>query len=83
MSFMPQEPFCHVLPAGQQPETQNVVGTNMVHLQAHVDERARRLVVTAALDNLCKGTAGAAVQCMNLILGWDETLGLPQAAVAP
>lgn len=81
--FYAQEPFCHVLPAGQQPETQNVVGTNMVHLQAHVDERARRLVVTAALDNLCKGTAGAAVQCMNLILGWDETLGLPQAAVAP
>lgn len=55
----------------------------MVHLQAHVDERARRLIVTSALDNLCKGTAGAAVQCMNLTLGWEETLGLPQAAVAP
>ena len=81
--FYAQEPFCHVLPAGQQPETQNVVGTNMVHLQAHVDERARRLIVTSALDNLCKGTAGAAVQCMNLTLGWEETLGLPQAAVAP
>ncbi len=81
--FYAQEPFCRVLPAGQQPETQNVVGTNMVHIQAHVDERARRLVVTAALDNLCKGTAGAAVQCMNLTLGWEETLGLPQAAVAP
>lgn len=81
--FYAQETFCHVLPAGQQPETQNVVGTNMVHIQAHVDERARRLVVTSALDNLCKGTAGAALQCMNLALGWDETLGLPQAAVAP
>ena len=81
--FYAQEPFCHVLPAGQQPETQNVVGTNMVHLQALVDERARRLIVTSALDNLCKGTAGAAVQCMNLTLGWEETLGLPQAAVAP
>lgn len=81
--FYAQETFCHVLPAGQQPETQNVVGTNMVHIQAHVDERARRLVVTSALDNLCKGTAGAAIQCMNLALGWDETLGLPQAAVAP
>ena len=55
----------------------------MVHLQALVDERARRLIVTSALDNLCKGTAGAAVQCMNLTLGWEETLGLPQAAVAP
>ena len=81
--FYAQESFCHVLPGGQQPETQNVVGTNMVHIQAHVDERARRLVVTSALDNLCKGTAGAALQCMNLALGWDETAGLPQAAVAP
>ena len=81
--FYAEEPFCLVLPEGQQPETQNVVGTNMVHIQAHVDERAQRLVITAALDNLCKGTAGAAVQCMNLTLGWEETLGLPQAAVAP
>ncbi|PMC69191.1 N-acetyl-gamma-glutamyl-phosphate reductase [Corynebacterium aurimucosum] len=81
--FYADEPFCLVLPEGQQPETQNVVGSNMVHIQAHVDERARRLVITAALDNLCKGTAGAAVQCMNLTLGWEETLGLPQAAVAP
>lgn len=82
-AFYAEEPFCHVLPEGQQPETQNVVGTNMVHIQAHVDERARRLVVTSALDNLCKGTAGAALQCMNLAVGWDETSGLPQAAVAP
>lgn len=81
--FYADEPFCLVLPQGQQPQTQNVVGSNMVHIQAHVDERANRLVITAALDNLCKGTAGAAVQCMNLTLGWEETLGLPQAAVAP
>ncbi|MCG7260987.1 N-acetyl-gamma-glutamyl-phosphate reductase [Corynebacterium guaraldiae] len=82
-AFYADEPFCLVLPEGQQPQTQNVVGSNMVHIQAHVDERANRLVITAALDNLCKGTAGAAVQCMNLTLGWEETLGLPQAAVAP
>lgn len=81
--FYADEPFCLVLPEGQQPQTQNVVGSNMVHIQAHVDARANRLVITAALDNLCKGTAGAAVQCMNLTLGWEETLGLPQAAVAP
>lgn len=81
--FYADEPFCLVLPEDQQPQTQNVVGSNMVHIQAHVDERANRLVITAALDNLCKGTAGAAVQCMNLTLGWEETLGLPQAAVAP
>ena len=81
--FYAEEAFCHVLPAGQQPQTQNVVGSNMAHMQAHVDERARRLVITCAIDNLTKGTAGAAVQCMNLALDFDETLGLPQAAVAP
>lgn len=81
--FYADEPFCHVLPVGQQPQTQNVVGTNMCHIQAHVDERARKLVITSALDNLTKGTGGAAVQCMNLSLGFAETSGLPLAAVAP
>ena len=81
--FYADEPFCYVLPAGQQPQTQNVVGTNMCHIQAHVDERARKLVITSALDNLTKGTGGAAVQCMNLSLGFAETAGLPLAAVAP
>ncbi|MDO5031811.1 N-acetyl-gamma-glutamyl-phosphate reductase [Corynebacterium sp.] len=82
-AFYADETFVHVLPAGQQPATQNVVGSNMVHVQAHVDERAGKLIVTAAVDNLCKGTAGAAVQCMNLALGWEEGAGLPRAAVAP
>ncbi|MGP5723429.1 N-acetyl-gamma-glutamyl-phosphate reductase [Corynebacterium casei] len=81
--FYAEEPFCHVLPQGQQPQTQYVVGSNMCHIQAHVDERAGKLIITSALDNLTKGTAGAAVQCMNLSLGIDEAAGLPQAAVAP
>lgn len=81
--FYADEPFCHVLPEGQQPQTQYVVGSNMCHIQAHVDERAGKLVITSTLDNLTKGTAGAAVQCMNLALGLEETAGLPQAAVAP
>jgi N-acetyl-gamma-glutamyl-phosphate reductase len=48
-----------------------------------VDDRVGRVVVVAAVDNLTKGTAGAAVQCMNLALGLPETLGLPMAGVAP
>ena len=48
-----------------------------------MDPDAGRLVVVAAIDNLTKGTAGAAVQCMNLALGLDETLGLPLNGVAP
>ena len=77
------EPFVHLLPEGQQPQTQSVIGSNMIHLQVEVDERAGRLLVTGAIDNLTKGTAGAAVQCMNLIAGFDEIAGLPQAGVAP
>ena len=55
----------------------------MCHLQVEVDSAAGKLVVTSAIDNLTKGTAGAAVQCMNLALGWEETDGLPLVGVAP
>lgn len=77
------EPFVHLLPPGRQPATGAVLGSNCVHLQLAVDPGAGVLVVTAAVDNLTKGTAGAAVQCMNLALGLDETLGLPITGVAP
>ncbi len=82
-AFYAEEPFVHLLPEGQQPETQHVTGTNMCHLQVEVNERAGVLLMTAAIDNLTKGTGGAAVQCMNLALGLNETAGLPMAAVAP
>jgi N-acetyl-gamma-glutamyl-phosphate reductase len=52
-------------------------------LQTTVDPDAGRLIVVAAIDNLTKGTAGAAVQCMNLALGLPETAGLPLTGVAP
>lgn len=81
--FYADEPFVHVLPEGVQPQTQNVVGSNMCHVQVEVDERSSRLLLTSAIDNLTKGTAGAAVQCMNLALNYDETAGLPLAGVAP
>ena len=77
------EPFVHVLPLGQWPQTQSVLGSNAVHLQVTVDERAGRLVAVGAIDNLTKGTAGAAVQCMNLAIGLDETTGLTTVGLAP
>ena len=82
-AFYSDEPFVRLLPQGQQPQTQHIVGSNMCHVQVEVDERAGRLLVTSAIDNLTKGTGGAAVQCMNLALGFEETAGLPVAAVAP
>ncbi|MDX6301550.1 MAG: N-acetyl-gamma-glutamyl-phosphate reductase [Nocardioidaceae bacterium] len=77
------EPFVHVLPAGQWPQTKSVVGSNAVHLQVTVDPAAGRLVAVAAVDNLTKGTGGAAVQCMNLALGLPEAAGLSTVGLAP
>ncbi len=77
------EPFVYLLPEGQWPTTAQVLGANTVALQVAVDADAARLVVVAAVDNLTKGTAGAAVQCANLALGLPETTGLPVVGVAP
>lgn len=77
------EPFVHLLPEGQWPHTGSVLGSNLVHVQVTLDERSGRVVAIAAEDNLTKGTAGAAVQSMNLALGLPETTGLPTTGVAP
>jgi N-acetyl-gamma-glutamyl-phosphate reductase len=78
-----EEPFVHLLPDGEWPSTAGTLGANTVHLQVTRDPDARRLVAVAAIDNLTKGTAGGAVQCMNLALDLPETAGLPLAGVAP
>ena len=83
LSAYADEPFVHVLPEGQWPQTQSVLGSNAVQVQVAVDERVRRLVAVAVVDNLAKGTAGAAVQCMNLALGLDEATGLSTIGLAP
>ena len=77
------EPFVRVLPEGSWPATSSTLGSNVAALQVAVDADARRLVVVAAIDNLTKGTAGGAIQSMNLALGLPETAGLPTAGVAP
>ena len=63
------EPFIHVLPAGVFPQTGAVIGSNAVQIGVTVDADAGQLVVISAIDNLTKGTAGGAVQSMNLALG--------------
>jgi N-acetyl-gamma-glutamyl-phosphate reductase len=77
------EPFVHVLPEGSWPRTADTLGANTVHLQVAYDRRTRRVVVVAAVDNLTKGTGGAALQCVNLALDLPETQGLPVVGVAP
>lgn len=77
------EPFIHLLPEGQLPKTGSVIGSNAAQLAVAVDEDAQTLVAVCAIDNLTKGTGGAAVQSMNLALGWPETEGLSIVGVAP
>ncbi len=77
------EPFVYLLPDGQLPRTGSVIGSNAAQLAVGVDRDAGVLVAVCAIDNLVKGTAGAAVQSMNLALGWTETEGLSVVGVAP
>ena len=78
-----EEPFVRLLPTGSWPSTAMTLGANTVVLQVAHDPAAGRVIVVGAIDNLTKGTAGAAVQCFNLALGLDETAGLPTAGIAP
>ncbi|MGX5717568.1 N-acetyl-gamma-glutamyl-phosphate reductase [Arthrobacter sp. MAHUQ-56] len=77
------EPFVHVLPEGQWPATKSVQGSNHAVMQVAFDPHAGRVVVTCVIDNLTKGTAGGAVQSMNIALGLPETAGLNLQGVAP
>ncbi|MEU9179320.1 N-acetyl-gamma-glutamyl-phosphate reductase [Streptomyces sp. NPDC048550] len=77
------EPFVHLLPAGQWPATSSVHGSNAVQIQVAYDGSAQRIIAISAIDNLTKGTAGGAVQSMNIALGLPEELGLSTIGVAP
>ena len=77
------ETFVKVLPAGEYPATASTLGANTCLIGVTVDEHANRVVVVSAIDNLVKGTAGAAIQSLNIALGLPEDTGLTVNAVAP
>ncbi|MFG2741233.1 N-acetyl-gamma-glutamyl-phosphate reductase [Streptomyces chartreusis] len=77
------EPFVHLLPEGQWPATASVHGSNAVQVQVAFDAAANRIIAISAIDNLTKGTAGGAVQSMNIALGFHENTGLSTIGVAP
>ncbi|MCL8012645.1 N-acetyl-gamma-glutamyl-phosphate reductase [Streptomyces sp. AS02] len=77
------EPFVHLLPEGQWPATASVYGSNAVQVQVAYDAAANRIIAISAIDNLTKGTAGGAVQSMNIALGFHENTGLSTIGVAP
>jgi len=70
------EPFVRLLEGNALPDTKNVVGTNVCEIAWRLDPRTGRLIVMSAEDNIVKGASGQAVQSLNLICGWPETVGL-------
>lgn len=78
-----REPFVHVLPLGATPQTRHVRGSNMVMIGLVQDRVPNRVILVSAIDNLVKGASGEAVQNMNLVLGYPETMGLEQVALFP
>ncbi|MBD2069298.1 N-acetyl-gamma-glutamyl-phosphate reductase [Leptolyngbya sp. FACHB-671] len=82
-AFYRASPWVKVLPSGTYPQTKWACGTNLCYIGIEVDPRTDRIIVMSAIDNLMKGQAGQAIQCLNLMMGWKETLGLPQLSFYP
>lgn len=78
-----KEPFVYVLPFGKTPHSRHVRGSNMTHIGVVADRISGRAIIVSTLDNLTKGASGQAVQNMNLVLGFAETLGIDQPAMFP
>ena len=81
--FYENEPFVRVLPSETYPQTKAVLGSNYCDVGLKVDTRTRRVVAMAAIDNLGKGAAGAVVQNLNLMFGFNETDGLKVPGMMP
>ncbi len=82
-AFYRSSPFVKVLSSGIYPQTKWACGTNLCYIGIEVDVRTDRIIVMSAIDNLVKGQAGQAIQCLNLMMGWEEKLGLPQLSFYP
>ncbi len=82
-AFYRSFPCVNVLPTGIYPQTKWAYGTNLCYIGVEVDPRTGRVIVMSAIDNLMKGQAAQALQCLNLMMGWEETLGLPMLSFYP
>jgi N-acetyl-gamma-glutamyl-phosphate reductase len=71
-----EEPFIRLVPAPNFPDVKNVAFTNAIEVSWRVDPRTGKVILMSAEDNLVKGAAGQAIQCLNVMQGWDEGIGL-------
>jgi len=79
--FYHDEPFVQV--SERLPTTKAAMGSNTAHLSARYDKRTNTAILFCALDNLCKGSSGGAIQSANIVAGLDETAGLPALGLMP
>lgn len=82
-NFYKSSPFVEILPAGCLPQIKNVVGTNRCQISATYDPHSELLILVSVIDNLLKGASGQAIQCFNLMFGFEETSGLTKIALQP
>ncbi|MBD2683291.1 MULTISPECIES: N-acetyl-gamma-glutamyl-phosphate reductase [Nostoc] len=82
-AFYRNSPWIKVCGSGIYPQTKWANGSNLCYIGVEVDPRTGRVIVVSAIDNLIKGQAGQAIQCLNLMMDWDETLGLPKLGFYP
>ncbi len=82
-AFYRNSPWVKICESGVYPQTKWASGSNLCYLGLEVDPRTGRVIVMSAIDNLIKGQAGQAIQCLNIMMGWDETLGLPKLGFYP
>jgi len=82
-AFYRNSPWIKVCSSGVYPQTKWANGSNLCYIGVEVDPRTGRVIVVSAIDNLIKGQAGQAIQCLNLMMDWDETLGLPKLGFYP
>ncbi len=77
------EPFIDVMPKGEYPDTRSVRASNRLRIAVYQDNSRHEATVLVVQDNLVKGAAGQAVQCMNVMFGFEETLGLNHVPIVP
>ena len=82
-AFYRNSPWVTICESGVYPQTKWACGSNLCYIGIEVDPRTGRAIVMSAIDNLIKGQAGQAIQCLNIMMGWDETLGLPKLGFYP
>ena len=82
-AFYRNSPWVTLCESGVYPQTKWACGSNLCYIGIEVDPRTGRVIVISAIDNLIKGQAGQAIQCLNLMMDWEETLGLPRVGFYP